>query len=232
MLTGATSSSILSGVFSVFSYGLLFYYSWELALWAGATVLVLAAGTWFFATHQIRHQRAAFMAQGKIDGLVFQMILGVAKLRQAHAEVSALKRWSERYVEQKRAYLSARNWAAGQHAFNALYMPAVQIVLLGMIWYSLIEGETPTPFALGDFLSFHAAFGQFVGGATGLTAAWVTVVTVLPLFERGAADSRGAARKRRRPSGDPASVRADRVQERHLPLSVGDERGACGRVPS
>ena len=76
VLTGATSSSILSGVFSVFSYGLLFYYSWELALWAGATVLVLAAGTWFFATHQIRHQRAAFMAQGKIDGLVFQMILG------------------------------------------------------------------------------------------------------------------------------------------------------------
>ena len=184
LLTGATGSSILSGVFSVFSYGLLFYYSWELALWAGATVLVLAAGTWFFAMHQIRHHRTVFMAQGKIDGLVFQMILGLAKLRQANAEVHALKRWSERYVEQKRAHLSARKWAAGQHAFNALYMPAVQIVLLGLIWYSLIEGETPTPFALGDFLSFHAAFGQFVGGATGLTAAWVTVVTVLPLFER------------------------------------------------
>jgi len=91
ILTGATGSSMLSGIFSLFSYGLLFYYSWELALWAGAAVLVLGAATWFFGTRQVRHHRAAFMAQGAIDGLVFQMITGIAKLRQAHAEIRALR---------------------------------------------------------------------------------------------------------------------------------------------
>ena len=184
ILTGATGSSMVNGVFSIFSYALLFYYSWELALWAGGAVLVATAGTWFFATRQIRHHRAVFMAQGAIDGLVFQMIVGLAKLRQAHAELHALKGWSERYAVQKRELLSARKWAAGQVTFNALFAPLSQLAILALIWYSLIEGETPSPFALGDFLSFHAAFGQFMGGVTGLTATWVTVVTVLPLFER------------------------------------------------
>ena len=184
VLTGATGSSVLSGVFSIFSYGLLFYYSWKLALWAGATVLAMAAVTWFFAARQIRHNRTAFTAQGMIDGVVFQIIRGIVKLRQANAETHALENWSKQYAKQKSAQLAARKWAAIQLAFNALFGPAVQIVLLGLIWYSLIEGENPTPFALADFLSFHAAFGQFVGGVTGLTAAWVTVVTVLPLFER------------------------------------------------
>ena len=187
MLTGATGSSLVSGVFSIFSYALLFYYSWELALWAGLAVVVLVAGSWLFTTRQIRHQRAAFMAQGKIDGLVFQMIVGLTKLRQANAETHALKHWAERYTEQKREHLSARKWAAGQHTFNALFAPLSQLALLALIWYSLIEGEegeTATSFALADFLSFHAAFGQFMGGMVGLTATWAAVVAVLPLFER------------------------------------------------
>ena len=184
VLTGATGGSVLSGIFSIFSYGLLFYYSWRLALWSGTTVLALAAVTWFFATRQVRHNRTAFKVQGMIDGLVFQIIRGIDKLRQANAEAHALRLWSEQYVKQKSANLLARKWAAGQLAFNALFGSAVQIVLLGLIWYALIEGDNPTQFELADFLSFHAAFGQLVGGVTGLTAAWITVVSVLPLFER------------------------------------------------
>ena len=194
ILTGATGASLVSGAFSIFSYALLFYYSWELALWTGLAVLILVAGSWWFTTRQIHHQRTVFTAQGAIDGLVFQMIIGVAKLRQAHAERSALMRWAKLYTEQKRAHLSARKWAAGQHTFNALFGPLSQLALLALIWYSLLEGGTPTaedqeggtaaPFALADFLSFHAAFGQFMGGMVGLTATWATAVAVLPLFER------------------------------------------------
>ena len=191
MLTGAASSSLVSGVFSIFSYALLFYYSWELALWAGAAVSVLGGASWFFATRQIRHQRAVFMAQGAVDGLVFQMIRGLAKIRQANAELNALRNWADRYREQRREHLSARKWAAGQLSFNALFEPLTYVALSALVWYSLIEGataavegEAATPFGLADFLSFHAAFGQFMGGVIGLTATWTTVVAILPLFER------------------------------------------------
>ena len=184
LLTGATGASLVSGIFSIFSYLLLFYYSWELALWTAAAVAVLAFASWFFSTRQIRHHRAALAAQGTIDGLVFQLIIGLSKIRQAGVELHALRRWSERYVEQKREHLSARRWGAGQLTFNALFVPLTQLAVSALIWYSLIEGESDPSFTIADFLSFNAAFGQFLTGATGLTVTWTTVITILPLFER------------------------------------------------
>ena len=184
VLTGATAASVVTGVFSVFSFGLLFWYNARLALWAGALMLVLAAATWFCAIRQIRHHRAAFRAQGAIDGLVVQMISGLAKLRQANAEVHMLAQWSAKYREQKRATLMARYWAAGQLAFNTLFTPLAMMAILALIWYRLISVENPVDFSLADFLSFNSAFGQFVAGVTGLTTAWTAVVAVVPLFER------------------------------------------------
>ena len=184
MLTGATASAVIGGVFSVFSYILLFYYSWRLALCAGALLLVLMAATWFFARGAIKHHRAAFTIQGLIDGFVFQLITGLTKLRMANAETDALARWAERYAAQKRETLAARRWIAGQLSFNSMFAPLASLTLFALIWYMLIDGGLQAAFGLADFLSFNAAFGQFAAAMTGLTAAWTTVVSVIPLFER------------------------------------------------
>ena len=184
MLTGATASAVIGGVFSIFSYALLFYYSWRLALCAGALLLILIAATWFFARGAIGHHRAAFTIQGMIDGFVFQLITGLTKLRMANAETDALARWAEHYAEQKRETLAARRWIAGQLSFNSMFAPLASLTLFALIWYMLIDGGRQVGFGLADFLSFNAAFGQFAAAMTGLTAAWTTVVSVIPLFER------------------------------------------------
>ena len=184
LLTGATATAVVGGVFSVFSYALLFYYSWRLALVASLLVALLVGATWLLARAQMRHHRAAFRLQGAIDGLVFQMILGVSKLRIAHAEHFALARWAERYAEQKRETLAGRRWAAGQHTVNAMFPALASLGLFAFIWYQLLEGGMQPAFDLQAFLSFNAAFGQFAAALTGLTAAWTTVVAALPLFER------------------------------------------------
>ena len=232
VLTGATGASLVSGVFSIFSYALLFYYSVELALWAGVAVVVLVAGSWWLTTRQIRHQRAAFEAQGAIDGLVFQMILGVAKLRQAHAELNALKRWSERYTEQKREHLSARKWAAGQHTFNALFSPLSQLALLALIWYSRAgergcdRGRGRDPVLTGRFplvpCRVRAVHGGHVRADRHLGNGGHRAAPV----RTGHADHRGEARERRRRDGAVGPVGADRVRARELPLSVGGARHA------
>ena len=184
ILTGATASSVISGVFSIFSYALLFYYNMRLALWAGAIILVLAAGTWFFAVRTIRHQREAFRAQGEIDGLVVQMIAAITKLRQTNTEVHLLSRWSNLYRDQKRETLMARYWTAGLSSFSALFGPFATMAILGLIFYSMIAVDNPDAFTLSQFLSFNSAFGQFLAGMTGVTGALTAVVSVIPLFER------------------------------------------------
>ena len=184
LLTGAANSSLVSGTFSIFSFLLLFYYSAELALWAGGVTLLMALASWYLTRRQVRHQRVAMETQGAIDGLVFQQFVGLPKIRQANAELHALGHWSRQYARQRREQLSARKWMAGQLTLNAVLFPLSYSLLTAVIWYSLIEDPPEDPFALADFLSFNAAFGQFLGGATSLTATLTTVVTVLPLFER------------------------------------------------
>ncbi len=184
LLTGATANAVIGGMFSIFSFALLFYYSWSLALCAAGLVLVLVGITWIFTRGQMRHHRIAFRIQGMLDGLIFQMITGLSKLRVANAECYALLRWAEQYSRQKKETLSARYWAAGQHAVNSLFMPMALLGLFAFIWYMLLEGETQPSFDLLAFLSFNAAFGQFAAAVIGLTSAWTTVASVIPLFER------------------------------------------------
>ncbi len=184
LVTGATLAALLGGLFSVFSYALMFYYSWRLALCAGGLLLVLAGATWVSARAQIRHLRTAFAAQGAIDGFVFQMITGLAKIRMAHAENDALARWASRYSEQKRATLAARRWEAGLLSFGSAFAPLVTLVIFAFIFQSLLGKEQQPDFGLAYFLSFYAALGQFTAAMLGLTEAWTTLVGALPLFER------------------------------------------------
>ena len=184
MLTGDAVGALVGGVFSIFSLMLLFYYSWTLALCACGAALVLAGASWFLVRFQVSHYRRAFLAQGLIDGLVFQIITGIGKLRMANAEFHALARWAERFADQRRETIAARRWAAGQFTVNAMFIPLASLFLFAFIWYALIEGETQPTFDLGDFLSFNAAFGQFAAAAIRLTAAWARVASVVPLFER------------------------------------------------
>ena len=184
ILTGATAGSIISGIFSLFSYALLFWYNVELAAWAGAIMLVLAGGTWFFSVRQIRHHREAFRARGAIDGLVVQMIAAINKLRQTNTEVYLLSRWAELYGKQKLETLKGRYWTAGLSSFTALFGTLATMAILALIYYNLIAVENPDEFTLSDFISFNSAFGQFLAGMTGLTGSLTTVVTIIPLFER------------------------------------------------
>ena len=81
MLTGAAVQAAISGLFSMFSLALLFYYHWLLALYVCIMLLGLAVTACVFSYGQVRHYRDVFRMQGAIDGFVLQMINGVAKLR-------------------------------------------------------------------------------------------------------------------------------------------------------
>ena len=184
LMSGTIAGAIISGVFSLFSFALLFYYSWRLALCAAGLVLFMVAMTWFFARGQIKHHRDAFRIQGIIDGFVYQIISGISKLRMANAENYALARWAERFSQQKLSTLSARRWGAAQITANMAFVPLSSLVIFAFIATRLLEVDSGSAFGLADFLSFNAAFGQFVAAITALTGALTTAVNTIPLLER------------------------------------------------
>ena len=183
IISFAAVGAAMGGIFSVFNLALLFYYSWSLALYVCALLLVLVGATWFLARGQLRHYRDVFRIQGAINGFVFQLITGLAKLRVANSETFALARWARRFARQKQAAFSALKWTAGQYVVVGMFHPLALIVIFESVQHAILDGRGST-FDLAGFLSFNAAFGQLTGAVFALTSAAATAIAVIPLLER------------------------------------------------
>ncbi len=179
LLTGNVVTSILAAVFSVFSFALLFYYSWSMALMATALVAVLVAATALLTWMQLRHQRSLLARQGKIASLLLGLIRGIAKLRVAAAEERAFSRWAESFAEQRRFSVEARRIANAQSAFNAGYGVLTSLAIFAMVTWSSAAGMP-----VGDFLAWNAAFAQFLTAALATVALLSSMLTIVPLYER------------------------------------------------
>lgn len=179
LMTGNVTTSILSAVFSVFSFALLFYYSWKLALVATALVGVLLGITGLLAWLQLRHKRALLELQGKLASLLFGLIHGIGKLRIAGAEHRAYALWAERFTEQRRRTIQARRAAILQQVFNAVYGVLTTLTLFAVVGLALRQ-DLP----LAEFLAFNAAFGQFQAAALSSIGVIPELLTVVPLYER------------------------------------------------
>lgn len=184
VLSGAVST-VLSGVFSLVNFFLLFWYSWELALVAlGLTVV--AVGALALASYfQIRNQRQLIERQGKISGMVLQFISAISKFRVSGTENRAFTVWARQFVVQRQFTYGARRVANSLVTFNAVYPVITSMAIFAMLMYLLSDPDSgDAPLSLGSFLGFNAAFGQFLSAALQLTSTAVTVLSVLPIYER------------------------------------------------
>jgi len=179
LLTGNILTSVLAAVFSVFSFGLLFWYSRRLALLATGLVLVLMAVTAGLVWLQLRHQRQLVHLEGKIASLLLGFLGGVAKLRVGGAEQRAFSLWAERFAEQRERAIRAQKASILLGSFNATYGVLTSLAIFAMVGFSAEE-----TLSIGEFLAFYAAFGQFLAAALAMIGAFSSVLTIVPVWER------------------------------------------------
>jgi ATP-binding cassette subfamily C protein len=182
-VTGAATSSLLSGFFALLSGGLLFWYSTRLALIVLAfTIVVVLLQVGLFAM-QLARQRQVAEAQGRNDALGFETLSAMTKLRAAAAEPRAFARWSAGFAALSRHRLSVaridtlRNVLAG----------AIPLVGTGLLWIGAVGGTgeaRESALGLGAFVAFQSAFGNFLGGILNLVRAGEALFGVAPLWER------------------------------------------------
>ena len=186
ILTGVTVQSAIEAVFSLFSFALLFYYSWELALVATGLLLVVLLVTVLLTTLQMPHQRAMFEEMGRLQGIVFQCLVGISKLRSSASETRAFARWADLYALLKQLTFKVRSLAALQRAFNAGFPSVATLTIFAYVIYGLLEADPPAEFDVGDFVAFNSSLGQFLASVLSLTGALTTIVAIDPLYRRAA----------------------------------------------
>lgn len=180
-ITGSTLTAILSGIFSVFSFALLFYYSWNLALLATGLVMCACAVSIGCGIFQVRRQRHISLLSGNISSLLLQFINGMPKFRVSGTERRAFAVWSREFSRLQQHTLKARNITNGLTVFVSVFpLAALAAIFLFHQEFMAAAGQIST----GDFLAFLAAFIQFLTAALMLSAALVSALNVVPIYER------------------------------------------------
>ena len=183
MLSGAAVTSLLSGVFSLTNLGLMLYYDIRLALVAVGMLIVVACVTISLTVPALRAERRRIDAQGKIAGLVFQMVNGIAKLRIAAAEARGFAVWATRFREQKLEAYRARSFQNAVTVLNDTVPLLGTLALFVMAVWLMGRG---TDFNTGQFIAFNAAFGVFFASGVALSNTVVSLLNVRPVLERAA----------------------------------------------
>ena len=179
ILSGVTIQALLSAVFSLFNLGLLFWYDWALALVAVGLSVVGLTFTIVISLLQMRQQREISEMQGRITGLVLQFITGIAKLRVSGSEDRAFSVWARAFEKKRKAAFAAGSMGNRLAVFNAAFP-----VFSSMGIFSWIVMWSSQKMNVGDFMGFNSAFGTLQGALLQMSMALMSVLSVVPLYER------------------------------------------------
>ena len=179
-LTSVAVTSVLGVVMSLFNLALLFWYDGQLASVAIGLVIVLTAMSALSSRVQLHFQREVSAVQGRISGVLLQLITGISKIRVAGVEDRAFSVWARQFAQQRRLSYRARATANALATFDALYPVAASMLL-----YACVIWMPGSRLSTGSFMAFTAAFASFVAAFTSLNSAAVSLFAAWPSYERG-----------------------------------------------
>lgn len=186
-LSGSTQRTLLTGVFALLNLGLMFIYSWKLALVGiGITVLVIIV-TVISSRMLISKQRKQQELDGEIDGFTVELINGVAKLRVAAAEERGFAAWAKKYSYRAKLQSKVQGINDSLTVFNEALSMVSSILIF---WFAILfiqmaaVQRNPSGLSAGAFLAFNSAFGVFISSATNISNTLTDILEIVPLWQR------------------------------------------------
>ena len=178
-LQGVAADSLLSIIFLLPVFGVIFFYDSTLGLIALIFSLASLLVTVALGLRQISPYGRMISAARRVAGRLFQIVGGIAKLRVENAEGSAFAIWARDYREQKRAELDLGALEGHSRAFGA----ALPFLAGGVLLFAVATvGDRNVP--VGDFLVVYTVFIAFQSAVARLGESFGTVAAMLPAFDQ------------------------------------------------
>jgi ATP-binding cassette subfamily C protein len=186
LVAGAGVGAVLGFLSSLFYLVLMFYYSATLAYTAVALTVIFVLVSFTANFFQLRYQRDHLNAFGPLTGLVLQLISGVAKIRVAGAEDHAFRVWSRSFALTRRLGFAAGRIQNRVQVFNSGFGVLASIAIFVTMGAALQRsGDLPGQgLTTGGFIAFSTAFGSFLAACLGLSEASLSMLRVIPIYER------------------------------------------------
>ena len=178
-LQGVVADSLLSLVFLLPVFGVIFFYDAALGVVALVFSLASLLVTVAIGLSQISPYGRMIAAVRRVAGRLFQIVGGIAKLRVENAEGSAFAIWARDYREQKRAEIELGALEGHSRAFAA----ALPFLATGALLFAVAAvGDRAVP--VGDFLVVYIVFIAFQSTIARLGESFGTIAAMLPAFDQ------------------------------------------------
>jgi NHLM bacteriocin system ABC transporter ATP-binding protein len=178
-LTTDITAALFAAVSALFSLAILFYYSRPLALLAAGSTVLLASLVAATAWRQLHDLRELHLLNGKLGGLAYGLLSGIAKLRVGGAERRGFAQWAGRFSEQRDRSIAVHRLSIVQVVLGSVYGPATSIAVFAMIGLS-----SNLQVSVGGYMAFNAAFTQFQLAALAAIGVIPTLLGFVPTYER------------------------------------------------
>jgi ABC-type bacteriocin/lantibiotic exporter with double-glycine peptidase domain len=127
-------------------------------------------------------QRDVMAVRGRVSALVLQLLTGVSKLRVTGAEGRAFAEWAREFAQEKKLALRTGEIENSLQTFASVF-PVVSTMVIFWVLLTYVQGPG-TSMSPGHFIAFYSAFGTFLGQMLELSNAAMSVLLVVPLYER------------------------------------------------
>lgn len=175
MMFDAIFSTALTALFSLIYIGQVFQFTPALVVPAAVITLLTLMVTVLTAFIQMGVTKKHLEAASQENGMVYALIGGVTKIKNAGAEKRAFARWSRAYVKAARfLYQPPMFLKLGGVMTTAISMMGT-IVMYGA---ALSSGVT-----VADYMAFLSAYGMISGAFTALAGIAVQTARIKPVLE-------------------------------------------------
>ena len=178
-VSGVVMGALLSTVFLLPTFVLLFVYDVAMG-WLGlAGGLAALAVTGTLGARQVPHHRRLVAAQRSLAGVLLQLIGAAHKLRATGKEWTAFTRWARHYREQMRSAMSL----AALHEHLVAFTATAPLLATAAL-FAVAVGMGPTTLSAGAFLTVYAAYMVFMSAIAALGHSMSGVAAIVPAVEQ------------------------------------------------
>ncbi len=175
MLFDTVFSTGLTAIFSLVYIGQITEFAPSLALPSAIITLLTAGFSLLAAFVQMRITEKRMIEEGKENGMVYALINGVSKIKNAGAEKRAFARWSRQYVK-------AAGYLYQPPTFlkvNQVIITAISLLGTILLYYTAIQSQV----TMADYMAFNSAYGMVSGAFTALAGIVVTISQIKPILK-------------------------------------------------
>ena len=160
--TGALTT-LISSIFSISYFGLMFQYDSQLAIYAVLFTLLSTVLVLFFTWRSIILEKPLIESSAEITNFSLQAVSGLPQIRTSGTEPFILLKWLK--LINRYAFLRMKNnfYNDSKQQYSALAVPISSIIIFTALTARLISSPDQSSFnqAAVSFIAFNAAYNSF-----------------------------------------------------------------------